>query len=63
VEVSSHGERHVIEVTLDRIAQRPELQLTSERGSVKTGTSVRMCWPRVAFACWAAMKTRVFTDG
>jgi DNA topoisomerase VI subunit B len=49
VEVVTRGEKHVIEVALDRVAQRPDLLHSREpAGEVKTGTSVRVCWPEVA---------------
>jgi len=46
VEVSAHGELHKIEVQLDRIAQRPEIKLTSQADAVvKKGTLVKVAWP------------------
>jgi hypothetical protein len=51
VEVVTGGERHVIDVTLDRIDQKPQLQHTrapADEGSVKIGTSIRMHWPKLA---------------
>ncbi len=50
VEVVARGERHVIDVTLDRIAQVPQLQHQRSPADdlVKTGTSVRMHWPGIA---------------
>jgi DNA topoisomerase VI subunit B len=50
VEVETRGQRHVIEVTLDRIAQKPCIQHETVRkaGVVKTGTLIRMHWPQGA---------------
>jgi hypothetical protein len=52
VEVVTGGQRHVIDVSLDRIKQEPQLQLLQsealEDGSGKIGTLLRMHWPRVA---------------
>lgn len=50
VEVVTRGERHVIDVTLDRIAQTPHVRherLPSD-GLVKRGTSVRLHWTKIA---------------
>lgn len=44
VEIETRGERHCIEVVLDRIAQRPEIRYTQETGIVKTGTFVKIRW-------------------
>jgi DNA topoisomerase VI subunit B len=54
VEVVTGGQRHVIEVTLDRINQEPRLRHTplAEEGSVKTGTLIRVNWPKAA--CYLA---------
>lgn len=49
VEVAARGQRHTVEVTLDRIAQEPRLDLTSEPdASVQNGTLVHLCWPGIA---------------
>jgi DNA topoisomerase VI subunit B len=50
VEVVTGGQRHVIDVTLDRIAQKPDLrhECFPADGLVKTGTQVRVCWPNIA---------------
>jgi DNA topoisomerase VI subunit B len=49
VEVATRGQRHVIEVSLDRIEQRPRLQhAVLPDGTVRTGTRVRIHWPEVA---------------
>lgn len=50
VEVTTRGRRHVINVTLDRIAQEPRLQREElpTDGLVRTGTTVRMRWGGVA---------------
>ena len=44
VEISAHGTRHRIEVTLDRIAQRPRITHETESTDVKTGTVVKIAW-------------------
>jgi DNA topoisomerase VI subunit B len=50
VEVVTRGEKHVIDVTLDRIGQEPRLRYepTAAGGVVKSGTLVRMHWPKIA---------------
>jgi DNA topoisomerase VI subunit B len=50
VEVVTHGERHLIDVTLNRLDQTPTLQhqRSPADGLVRTGTSVRMRWPKIA---------------
>jgi DNA topoisomerase VI subunit B len=49
VEVATHGQRHRIDVRLDRIAQAPRILHTLEDApDVKTGTSVRLHWPDIA---------------
>ena len=48
VEVSTGGLNHHIKVTLDRIAQKPCVKHTSSDGFVKTGTLVKIHWPRIA---------------
>ncbi len=42
VEVESHGERHVIKIGVDRIAQKPEIVRHTESGVVKNGTRVKV---------------------
>ena len=42
VEVESHGERHVIKIGVDRIAQKPEIVRHTEAGVVKKGTRVKV---------------------
>ena len=44
VEISSHGTRHRIEITVDRIAQRPRITHETEPSDVKTGTIVKVAW-------------------
>ena len=44
IEVETHGEKHVIEVHLDRIAGKPEITHKSEP-FVKNSSSVSMAWP------------------
>jgi DNA topoisomerase VI subunit B len=49
VEVTANGQKHIITVGLDHIAQRPALDHTTvENGTVKNGTSVQVHWPQVA---------------
>ena len=49
VEVITGGQHHRIDVTLDRIAQQPHLELSTEPdGLVKTGTLIRLAWPGIA---------------
>ena len=51
VEVVAGERRHVIAVTVDRIAQRPELRheiATVGSADVRTGTSLRVEWPGIA---------------
>jgi DNA topoisomerase VI subunit B len=50
VEIVTGAERHVVDVTLNRIAQEPQLQhqVFPADGLVKTGTSVRLHWPAIA---------------
>lgn len=49
VDVTTGGTIYRVDVTLDRIAQAPQLTLTtSPDGLVKTGTAVTMHWPGIA---------------
>jgi DNA topoisomerase VI subunit B len=49
VEVVTGGSTHRIAVTLDRIAQQPDLQhLTLPDGVVKKGTLITIVWPKIA---------------
>jgi hypothetical protein len=49
VEVATGGITHRIAVTLDRIAQQPDLQyLTLPGGCVKNGTRINLIWPGIA---------------
>lgn len=57
VDVTTGGVRHEIVVTLDRIAQQPEIEHTRHPDrSVKTGTKVTVHWPEIAKAIGATMK-------
>jgi DNA topoisomerase VI subunit B len=47
VEVTARGLHHRIDVSLDRIAQKPDISHTTEP-SVKNGTSVKIHWASVA---------------
>jgi len=49
VDIVTGGNVYRVDVTLDQIAQRPNLQVTvSPDGIVKTGTLVKMHWPGIA---------------
>ena len=48
VEIVTDGHVHRIEVSLDRIAQKPVLEHTIRDAVVKNGTSITMHWPNVA---------------
>src|SRR5262249_33122356 len=48
VEIEACGLHHHIEVSLDRIAQRPKIDHIVEEISVKNGTSVKISWPSIA---------------
>lgn len=48
VDVAAGGVRHRIDVTLDRIAQRPQIARTETASDVKNGTIVTMYWPQIA---------------
>ena len=62
VEVATQGQRHRIDVRLDRIAQTPQIVPTVEPApDVKTGTSITLHWPNVAIAISSPTKSAVFT--
>lgn len=46
--VESGGTRSQVDVTVDRIAQAPQLVRTTEPSEVKTGTRLTMIWPQGA---------------
>jgi len=48
VEVHTGGIAYMVDVSLDRIAQAPRLELTQAEGLVKNGTLVKIHWPRIA---------------
>jgi hypothetical protein len=50
VEVVTLGERHVVDLTLNRITQKPDLQHQQfpSDGLVQIGTKLQMCWPEIA---------------
>lgn len=50
VAVTSQGQRHRIFVTVDRIAQRPEIQHQVEDDVVRNGTEITVTWPDSAYA-------------
>ena len=51
VEIVTGGYAHRIEVSLDRIAQKPVLKHTIQDAIVKNGTSITMHWPEIATHC------------
>jgi DNA topoisomerase VI subunit B len=62
VEVVTGGRRHVVTVTLDRIAQKPHLHHeVGGDGVVKSGTLVRLHWPGVAKATSTATRATIVT--
>jgi DNA topoisomerase VI subunit B len=48
VEVTACGLHHRIEVSLDRIAQKPKINRTVEDAPVKNGTIIKLRWPQIA---------------
>jgi DNA topoisomerase VI subunit B len=49
IEIHTGGERHLIEVSLDRIAQKPEIRHTVQTVPiVKNGTFIKMHYPQIA---------------
>src|SRR6516162_4126308 len=48
VEVSAHGRKHCILVTLDQIARKPDLQLRSQHHGIKNGTHIKAYWPNLS---------------
>lgn len=48
VEIVTGGHTHRIEVTLDRIGQKPVLEHTIQDTNVKNGTLITMHWPEIA---------------
>ena len=62
VEVTTGGTTHRIAVTLDRIAQQPDLRhLPLPDSAVKNGTLVKLIWPGIAVASSTSMRTPLFT--
>ena len=45
VTITSQGQRHRVSVTVDRIAQRPEIRHEVEDGVVRNGTEITLTWP------------------
>jgi DNA topoisomerase VI subunit B len=45
VEVHTNGTAYTVDVSLDRIAQAPHIELTRAGGVVKSGTLVKIHWP------------------
>ncbi len=45
VTITSQGQRHRVSVTVDRIAQRPEIRSEVEDGVVRNGTEITLTWP------------------
>lgn len=48
VDVWTRGKQYTINVSLDRIAQTPILEMSEAEGDVKNGTIIKMHWPGVA---------------
>jgi DNA topoisomerase VI subunit B len=48
VDVWTRGNQYTIDVSLDRIAQTPILELSETPGHVKNGTTIKMHWPEIA---------------
>jgi hypothetical protein len=48
--IEARGALHRIEVSLDRMANKPQVEHRQEDSEVKTGTLVRVYWPEIAFA-------------
>lgn len=49
VEITAHGQKHILTVSLDRIAQTPAIKHEIEPdGVVRNGTLTRMHWPQIA---------------
>jgi DNA topoisomerase VI subunit B len=48
VEVSTGGQKHTIDVSLDQIARTPHLKMSSEPSEVKIGSKIKMHWPSPA---------------
>lgn len=44
VEIESMGLHHIIEVSLDLIAQKPKIEHKREKSAVKNGTTIRIHW-------------------
>lgn len=61
VDVHTGGTIYTINVTLDRIAQAPKIEVEETPTIVKNGTSVKMHWPDVAIGIWSLRKTTIFT--
>jgi hypothetical protein len=51
-EVSAHGQRHCIVVTLDQIARKPDLRYQSQPHNIKNGTHVKVYWPNLSSYQW-----------
>ncbi len=43
-EIVAQGERHQVEISLDRIAQRPDIAYRREPATVKNGSAVKIWW-------------------
>ncbi len=48
VDIDTRGVRHHVEITLDRVGQKPLIAHNIEAGSVKNGTSVKVYWKDVS---------------
>ncbi|UCD51435.1 MAG: hypothetical protein JSW27_02150 [Phycisphaerales bacterium] len=45
VEIAAHGVRHIIDIGVDAIRQRPVVRCREEESSVRIGTAVKVSWP------------------
>ena len=59
VTITSQGQRHRVSVTVDRIAQRPEIRSEIEDGVVRNGTEITLTWPDSACSDLVAAKGQI----
>lgn len=62
VEVASLGLHHHITVTVDRIAQEPKVVHHQIEGFVKSGASLTVTAPKVAYAIRSGTRLTIFTN-
>ncbi|MFV2063518.1 MAG: ATP-binding protein [Chloroflexota bacterium] len=58
IEVSAHGQRHLITLRVDRIRQQPVISHQTEGSDVRNGTVVRLHWPDRARSMLDACRDR-----